>query len=91
VITASIQKVCFQFLIIAPVCSGGTAHTKQPPLLINSFQAIAPLTGQKKEVHFLSDFCPLLATIQALSRTHVSLLSENEQKLLCMGRTFTAN
>jgi hypothetical protein len=36
-------------------------------------------------------FAPLLATIQALSSTHVFLPGENERKLLCMGRTFTAN
>jgi hypothetical protein len=29
--------------------------------------------------------------IQPLSKAHVFLLSENEQKLLCMGHTFTAN
>jgi hypothetical protein len=39
----------------------------------------------------MGPFAPFLATIQALSRTRVFLLSENEQKLLCMGRTFTAN
>jgi hypothetical protein len=36
-------------------------------------------------------FAPFLATIQALSSTRVFLLGENERKLLCMGRTFTAN
>jgi hypothetical protein len=68
-------------------------------ILVNSFQALAPLTGQKKGVHFLREhislkngtFCPLLATIQALSRTRVFLLSENKRRLLCMGRTSTAN
>jgi hypothetical protein len=39
----------------------------------------------------MGPFAPFLATIQALSRTRVFLLSENERKLLCMGRTFTAN
>jgi hypothetical protein len=39
----------------------------------------------------MEPFAPFLATIQALSRTRVFLLSENEQKLLFMGRTFTAN
>jgi hypothetical protein len=35
---------------------------------------------------------PFLATIQALSSsTRVFLLGENERKLLCMSRTFTAN
>jgi hypothetical protein len=34
-------------------------------------------------------FAPFLATIQALSKTRVFLLGENERKLLCMGRTFT--
>jgi hypothetical protein len=37
----------------------------------------------------MGPFAPFLATIQALSRTPVFLSSENEQKLLCMGRTFT--
>jgi hypothetical protein len=66
---------------------------------INSFQAIAPLTAHEKGVHFLGEhislkngtFCPLLATIQPLSKERVFLFSENEQKLLSMGRTFTAN
>jgi hypothetical protein len=31
--TANIQTVCFQFLIIAPIRSGGAAHTKQPSLI----------------------------------------------------------
>jgi hypothetical protein len=39
----------------------------------------------------MGPFAPFLATIQALSRTRASLLGENEQKLICMGRTFTAN
>jgi hypothetical protein len=39
----------------------------------------------------MGPFAPFLATIQALSRTRVFSLSEIEQKLLCMGRTFTAN
>jgi hypothetical protein len=39
----------------------------------------------------MGPFAPFLATIQALSRTRVFLLIVNEQKLLCMGRTFTAN
>jgi hypothetical protein len=36
-------------------------------------------------------FAPFLATIQALSSTRDFLPGENERKLLCMGRTFTAN
>jgi hypothetical protein len=36
-------------------------------------------------------FAPFLATIQAFSSTRVLLLGKNERKLLCMGRTFTAN
>jgi hypothetical protein len=36
-------------------------------------------------------FCPLLATIQPLSKARVFLSIENEKKLFCMGRTFTAN
>jgi hypothetical protein len=39
----------------------------------------------------MGPFAPFLATIQALSSTRVFLLSENERKLLCMGRTFTAS
>jgi hypothetical protein len=39
----------------------------------------------------MGPFAPFLSTIQALSSTRVFLLSENERKLLCMGRTFTAN
>jgi hypothetical protein len=34
-------------------------------------------------------FAPFLATIQALSKAHVFLYTQNERKLLCMGRTFT--
>jgi hypothetical protein len=37
----------------------------------------------------MGPFAPFLATFQALSRTRVFLLSENERNLLCMGRTFT--
>jgi hypothetical protein len=36
-------------------------------------------------------FAPFLATIQALSSARAFLLGENERKLLCMGRTSTAN
>jgi hypothetical protein len=36
-------------------------------------------------------FAPFLATIQALSKTCAFLLSEKKRRLLCMGRTFTAN
>jgi hypothetical protein len=36
-------------------------------------------------------FAPFLATIQPLSSARAFLLGGNEQKLLCMGRTFTAN
>jgi hypothetical protein len=65
----------------------------------NSFQAIAPLTAHKKGVNFfggilpskMGHFAPFSAMIQALSKTRVFLLSENDQRLLCMGRTFTAN
>jgi hypothetical protein len=39
----------------------------------------------------MGPFAAFLATIQALSRTRVFLLNENERKLLCMGRTFTDN
>jgi hypothetical protein len=67
--------------------------------VINSFQANAPLMAHEKGVHFLGEhislkngtFCPLLATIQPLSKARVFLSSENKQRLLCIGRTFTAN
>jgi hypothetical protein len=36
-------------------------------------------------------FAPFLATIQALSSARAFLLGENERKLLCMGRTSSAN
>jgi hypothetical protein len=39
----------------------------------------------------MGPFAPFLAMIQALSSTRVFLLGKNEQKLLCMGRTVTAN
>jgi hypothetical protein len=67
--------------------------------MINSFQAHAPLTAYEKRGHFLQGIspskighiAPYLDTIQALSKARVFLLSENERKLLCMGRTSTAN
>jgi hypothetical protein len=37
----------------------------------------------------MGPFAPFLATIQPLSKARVFLLSENEQKLFCMGHTFT--
>jgi hypothetical protein len=39
----------------------------------------------------MGPFAPFLATIQPLSSAGAFLLGENERKLLCMGRTFTAN
>jgi hypothetical protein len=39
----------------------------------------------------MGPFAPFLATIQPLSSARAFLLGENERKLLCMGRTFTAN
>jgi hypothetical protein len=39
----------------------------------------------------MGPFAPFLAMIQPLSKARVFLSSENERKLLCMGRTFTAN
>jgi hypothetical protein len=39
----------------------------------------------------MGPFAPFLATIQALSKTCAFLLSEKKRRLLCMGRTFTAN
>jgi hypothetical protein len=48
----------------------------------NSFQAFAPLTAHEKGVHFFGEhislkngsFCPVLATIQPLSKARVFLL-----------------
>jgi hypothetical protein len=62
---------------------------------INSFQAMAPLTGHEKGVHFWGELFPskmgpfslFLATIQPLSSARAFLSGENERKLLCMGRT----
>jgi hypothetical protein len=59
----------------------------------SSIPVMAPILG----VHFwgsifpskMGPFAPFSATIQALSRTRAFLQSKNEQKLLCMGRTFT--
>jgi hypothetical protein len=66
--------------------------------MFNSFQAIAPLTGQKKGVLFLRGHISLKnRTYCSLFRHDTSsfkgtcLLSENEQKRLCMGRTSSAN
>jgi hypothetical protein len=39
----------------------------------------------------IGHIAPFLATIQALSKTRVFLLSRKKQRLLCMGRTSTAN
>jgi hypothetical protein len=39
----------------------------------------------------MGPFAPFSATIQPLSSARAFLLGENERKLLCMGRTFTAN
>jgi hypothetical protein len=39
----------------------------------------------------MGPLAPFLATIQALSKTCAFLLSEKKQRLLCMGRTSTAN
>jgi hypothetical protein len=54
----------------------------------------APLLGSFLRGHISLKnwtYCPLLGTIQPLSKARVFLLSENERKLLCMGRTFTAD
>jgi hypothetical protein len=51
---------------------------------------MAPLTGKGISPSKTGPVAPFLATIQALSSTRVFLLSENERKLLCMGRTFNA-
>jgi hypothetical protein len=39
----------------------------------------------------MGPFAPFFATIQALSKTYFFLLSEKKRRLLCIGRTFTAN
>jgi hypothetical protein len=39
----------------------------------------------------MGPFATFLATVQPLSKARVFLPSEYERKLLCMGRTFTAN
>jgi hypothetical protein len=57
------------------------------------------LTEHEKGVNFwgsifpskMGPIAPFLATIQPLSKARVFLLSENKQRLLCIGRTFTAN
>jgi hypothetical protein len=67
--------------------------------ILNSFQAVAPLTGPEKGYFLggsifpskMGPFAPFLATIQPLSSACAFLSGENEQKLLCMGPTFTAN
>jgi hypothetical protein len=59
-------------------------------MYVNSFQAIAPLTAHEKEGAFLGGISPSKIR-QALSKARVYLLSENERKLLCMGRTSTDN
>jgi hypothetical protein len=66
---------------------------------IYSFQAIAPLTAHEKGEHFFGEhislkngtFCPLLATIQALSKARVFLLCHKYSRMVSMGHTFTAN
>jgi hypothetical protein len=39
----------------------------------------------------IGPIAPFLDTIQPLSKARVFLSSENERKLFCMGRAFTAN
>jgi hypothetical protein len=39
----------------------------------------------------IGHIAPFVATIQALSKTRVFLVGKQKQRLLCMGRTFTAN
>jgi hypothetical protein len=64
----------------------------------NRIPVMAPLLAPILGAYFWGEhislkngtFCPFLATVQALSTTRAFLLSENEQKLLCMGRIFTA-
>jgi hypothetical protein len=61
----------------------------------SSFQAIAPLMGQKRgpflRGHISLKNAPFLATIQALSKTCTFLLGKKKRRLLCMGRTSTPN
>jgi hypothetical protein len=70
---------------------------------VNSFQAIAPLTGQKKGSFFKRPYLHQKLTPKSFIKTryklfqkHVPsvitfLLSKKKQMLLCMGRTSTAN
>jgi hypothetical protein len=76
-----------------PIFEGETPPKKMSPNIGADIGAITGilLTGPEKGVHFggsifpskIEPFAQFLATIQALSRTRVFLLSENEQKLLC--------
>jgi hypothetical protein len=65
---------------------------------VNSFQATAPLTAHGNGVIFRGHislknwtYFPLLDMIQPLSSTHAFLLVKKKRRLLCMGRTSTAN
>jgi hypothetical protein len=84
----------------APFLATIQALSKTCVFLFISFQAIAPLTGQKKGVLFLrghtslknGTFCPLFShDTSSFKYTCLLTKSENGRKLLCMGRTFTAN
>jgi hypothetical protein len=60
---------------------------------------MAPLTGPGKGVIFLKGhislkngtFCPLFSHDSTSFKRTCFLIGENERKLLCMGRTSTAN
>jgi hypothetical protein len=77
----------------------GRNFTVAHPYLLNSFQAIAPLTAHEKGVHFLGEHISLKNLPQRvlLRRSRSSfkgtclLIWKKKQRLLCMGRTFTAN
>jgi hypothetical protein len=67
--------------------------------LITAFMLWPSINGHLLGVYFfggispskIGHIAPFLATIQALSKTRVFLLSKKKRRLLCMGRTFTAN
>jgi hypothetical protein len=74
---------------------------KRTPFSGRIYAAVAGvlLTGPEKGVLFWGEhislkngtFCPLLATIQALSNARVFLLCRKYSRMVCMGCTFTAN
>jgi hypothetical protein len=59
-------------------------------LLLTAFKLRGPFLRGHISLK-MGRFAPFLATIQALSKTCAFFLSEKKRRLLCMGRTFTAN